>query len=142
VISVGATPAPVTETTVSKKTTFPLTLRTTQHIHAKPATIRRLDSRAMGAYRSTLQQFAQEVEGDFLVTIDIDALCQFVARRAMFTKSGKSELQDGLVTAERVRRRNIGEPVLQFDRTAEYPADQYEVTLLDAKGNPLPKVSA
>ena len=137
----GATPAPVTETTVSKKT-FALTVQSRQTILAKRAKLHRVDGKFAGDYTTHLQQFVQHVEGDFLVTIDIDALCQFMAHRAMFTKSGKSELQDGLVTAERVRRRNIGEPVLEHDRTADYPADKYVVTLLDAKGNPLPKAAA
>lgn len=110
---------------------FAVTLNRTATTQAKPARIHyRSEALAAHSYKTTLVTNEQDFTGVFEVEIDIDALCKFVAARAMFTKSGKSSIQDGLVVAKRKSLKPTSEVRLVRDRTDEYPADKYEVTLL------------
>ena len=110
---------------------FAVTLNRTATTQAKPARIHyRSEALAAHSYKTTLVTNEQDFTGVFEVEIDIDALCKFVAARAMFTKAGKSSIQGGLVTAKRKSLKPASEVRVVRDRTDEYPADKYEVTLL------------
>lgn len=109
---------------------FTVTLNRTEHTEAKPARVKARTSSYSPAYRTTLVTQAQDFTGTFEVEINVDELCKFVAARAMFTKAGKSSIQGGLVTAKRKSLKPASEVRVVRDRTDEYPADKYEVTLL------------